>query len=318
MAGFLLLPDDSRMPSKEIILAPLTHFFASLEDEMSVDDHIEFFCNHKTAEGDTFLRLETYDSTKLSRVVMEEYSIKNKMRGSVIMTFPRHDNDVPIFFFQIGGRGERSIAVLDISPTHPGIDYAPIAPVYEKYHELLGLGPSKVAWLQKICSPYLLHCQYDEIDCDLFLEAMREYLEVWLEHYYRPGTNLTDEHEIEVVTNAIYKFKYVLHHHDPAYGIFAKAWGKSAADAFVHLECSDHPAYQPPETLDGKVKPWHNDELNVAWTEKAQLLAAAVPEASRAGVRATVERRAAEHDLGIITPELYQRYSASPGAVPSA
>ncbi len=299
-----------RMPSKQVILEPLKHFYDSFKEEMSVDDHIEFFCNHKTEEGDTFLRLETYDSTKLSRVVMEEYSIKSKMRGSVIMTFPRHDNDVPIFFFQIGGRGDRSIAVLDISPTRPDVDYAPIVPVFEKYHELLGLGPSKVAWLQKICSPYLLHCQYDEIDCDLFLEAMREYLKIWLEHYYRLGTALTDEHEIEVVTNAIYKFKYVLHHHDPAYGIFAKAWGKSAADAFVHLECSDHPAYRPPETLASKVKPWHNAELNVAWTEKAQLLAATVPEASRADVRTAIERCAADNDLGIVTTELYARYSS--------
>ena len=214
------------MPTKDVILAPLKHFHDTFRAEMSVDDHIEFFCNRKTDEGETFLRLETYDSEKLSRIVMEEYSIKSKMNGSVIMTFPRHDTDVPIFFFQIGGRGDRAIAVLDISPTHPDIDYAPLVPVYEKYHELLGLGDSKVAWLQKTCSPYLLHCQYDTIDCDLFLEAMRAYLDIWLEVYYRAGTQLAHERDIDIVTNAIYKFKYVLHRYDPAYGIFARSWGQ--------------------------------------------------------------------------------------------
>lgn len=299
------------MPDQEIILKPLKHFYETFKNEMSVEDHMEFYCNHKTAEGETFLRAETYTSEKLSRVVMEEYSVRSQMRGSVIMTFPMHDNDVPIFFFQIGGRGDRSIAVLDISPTRAGIEYGPLVPVYEKYHELLGLGDSKVAWLQKICSPYLLHCQYDQIDCDLFLEAMEEYLQVWLQHYYRPGANITDEHEIDVVTNSIYKFKYILHHYDPAYGIFAKAWGKTAADAFVYLECSDYPAYRPPESLDSKVKPWNNDELNVAWTEKAQLTAMHAPEADRAQIRQMLEEQAAAAGLGIITPDVYRRLAAS-------
>lgn len=302
------------MPSKEIILQPLQHFHETFRDEMSVDDHIEFYCNHLTEEGETFLRLETYDSAKLSRVVMEEYSIKSKMRGSVIMTFPKPDNDVPIFFFQIGGRGNRSIAVLDISTTLQTTDYGPLIPVYEKYHDLLGLGDSKVAWLQKICSPYLLHCQYDEIDCELFLAAMREYLDVWLEHYYRPGATLEDESDIELVTNAIYKFKWVLHHYDPAYGIFAKSWGKAAADAFVHLECSDHPAYKPPEDLDAKLRHWDNKELNIVWTEAAQRQAMSAPDAAQARLRERLEHAAASAGFGIITPELYARLDAGRGA----
>jgi len=307
------------MPSKEIILAPLKHFYETFKDEMSVDDHVEFYCNHMTADGETFLRLETYDSEKLARVVMEEYSIKSKMRGSVIMTLPKADQNVPIFFFQIGGRGDRSIAVLDISPTLQTIDYAPLVPVYEKYHELLELGDSKVAWLQKVCSPYLLHCQYDEIDCDLFLEAMRAYLDVWLEHYYRPAQEITAGGEIERATNAIYKFKWVLHHYDPAYGIFAKSWGKAAADAFVNLECSDHPAYRPPADLDAKVKHWDNKELNVVWTEAAQLRATEdTPAADQADIRARVENAAAEARFGIITPELYDRLQSPRDAASAA
>lgn len=301
------------MPDQQVILRPLKYFYATFKDQMHVEDHMEFYCNRKTEGGETSLRAETYHADKLARVVMEEYSIRSKMRGSVIMTLPLHDNDIPIFFFQIGGRGDRSIAVLDISPTLARIDYSPLVPVYEKYHELLGLGDSKVAWLQKICSPCLLHCQYDQIDCELFLEAMEQYLKIWIEHYYRAGADLTDASEIELVTNAIYKFKYVLHHYDPAYGIFAKAWGKAAADAFVSLECSDYPAYRPPESLDSKVKQWDNDELNLVWTEQAQLQAMQAQRAGQERIRARVERQAAAAGFGIITPEIYRRYAAGPG-----
>jgi hypothetical protein len=297
------------VPDREIILTSLQHFYDAMKDDMSVDDRIEFYCNRKTDEGDTSLRVETFDSDKLSRVVMEEYSIRSKMRGSVIMALPRYDHDVPIFFFQIGGIGDRSIAVLDISPTHPRLDYAAVIPLYEKYHAALGLGDSNVGWLQKICSPYLLHCQYEEIDCKLFVEAMKDYLQLWLEHYCRRGTKLTDEHEIDVVSHALYKFKYILHHYDPAYGIFAKAWGKGAADAFVHLECSDYPAYLPPETLEGRIRAWDNAELNVFWAEQAQLLVMRAGGVEQAGVRAAIEQQAAASGFGIVTPELVRRFA---------
>ena len=178
----------------------------------------------------------------------------------------------------------------------------------------MGLGEVKAPWLKRTSSPYLLSCQYDELDCDLFNDAMEAYLDVWLEHYYRPGKQLDDEHDIAAVTNAIYKFKYVLHHHDPAYGIFAKSWGKGVADAFVHLECSDYPAYLPPDQLESRVKPWDNRELNIEWTENAQLLAMETPEPEQAALRARFEARAAARDYGIITPEIFRNFSDNPDA----
>lgn len=296
------------MPSKEVIQRPLTHFFETFKNDMNVEDHMEFFCNRKTADSETYLRAETYVADKLSRVVMEEYCVRSQMKGCVIMTFPQHDNDVPIFFFQIGGRGDRSIAVLDIAPTLDRIDYTPLIPVFEKYREALGLGEIKAQWLKRTSSPYLLSCQYDELDCDLFNEAMEAYLDVWLEHYYRPGRKLDDQHDVDVVTNALFKFKYVLHHHDPAYGIFAKSWGKGVADAFVHLECSDYPAYRPPKQLESRVKPWNNSELNVEWTEDAQLIAEETPEPEQSSLRRETEQRAAADGFGIITTEIFDRF----------
>ncbi|MDJ0926216.1 MAG: hypothetical protein QNJ73_01090, partial [Gammaproteobacteria bacterium] len=273
---------------------------------------MEFYCNHNTAKtGDTFLRVETYDSDKLSRVVLEEYAVRDQMRGCVIMALPKPDNNVPIFFFQLGGKGDRSIGVLDIASLTDNIDYSPLMPVHEKYSRLLGLGPTKVDWLTKCCSPYLLSCQYDRLDCDLYIEAMEAYFDVWVEHYLKPGVTIDDPGEIDRTRNALYKFKYVLHHYDPAYGIFAKSWGKPVADAFVYLECHDDPGYRPPRDLQNKLKMWDNRELGVIWSEDAQRLAMAAPEASQPDLRRRLEQQAADARLGIITPDIYHRFEGN-------
>lgn len=296
------------MSRRDLLNEPLRRFYALFQDELSVDDHMEFFANHKEADGETFLRMETYTTEKVSRVIMEEYAVRSDLRGNVIVVTPKPTNDVPFFFFQLGGKEDRSIAVLDVSPTLDGIDYAPLIPVYEKYAKALGLGPTKVDWMKKTCSPYLLSCQYDELDDELFIEAMCEYFRIWVEYYYKPGKALQDEQEIERARNAIYKFKYVLHHHDPAYKIFTKSWGKTVADAFVYLECADDPSYRPPEGEAAKVKTWMNWDLNIQWTGAAQLEVLGAPEAGQAALREQVERRAAAAGFGIITPELLARF----------
>lgn len=300
------------MSDRKLLNEPLKKFFSLFQDEMSVDDHMEFFANHKAEDGETFLRMETYTAEKLSRVIMEEYAVRSDLCGNVIVATPKPNHDVPFFFFQLGGKEDRSIGVLDISPTLPSIDYGPLIPVYEKYSKALGLGPTKVDWMTKTSSPYLLSCQYEEMDDALFIEAMCEYFKVWRDHYYRLGKELDDEADIERATNAIYKFKYVLHHHDPAYKIFSKSWGKTVADAFVFLECADHPAYRPPEGAEARVKTWMNWDLNIQWTEGAQLAILAAPEAQQATLRQQLEERAAAAGLGIITPAVLEGLRQAP------
>ena len=73
------------MPSQEIIKRPPEIFFEAFKEEMNVEDHIEFFCNRITEDRETFLRVETYDADKIARVVLERYSVKSRMKGSVVM-----------------------------------------------------------------------------------------------------------------------------------------------------------------------------------------------------------------------------------------
>jgi hypothetical protein len=287
---------------------PLKLFYDQFESHLNMDDYSQFFSNRNMTGRTTFLYSDIYKAENLATVILEEYSIRGKMGGFVIMAFPEPDTNIPIFGFQLGGNATRSIALLDISPTLPDIDYEPLIPVYEKYHKLLSMGENKIDWVKSISSPYLMHAQYEELDTDLFLEAMQAYLSVWIEHYYKPGIKLTDEHAIENATNAITKYKRVLHDNDPAYGIFCKEWGEPVADAFFYIETRDHPVIDPPEHSGDTFQAWENKELNVLWERRAQERVLQAPEQVQKRIVDGIEAMAAEDSMGIITLELFEKY----------
>jgi hypothetical protein len=287
---------------------PLKIFYEQFESHLSMDDYSQFFSNRKNAGNNTFLCSDIYTAENLSAVILEEYSIRGKLGGHVIVAFPEPDCDVPVFTFQLGGNATRSIALLDISATLPDIDYAPLIPVFEKYRALLEMAPSKLDWVNSICSPYLLHAQYEELDTELFLEAMRAYLAIWIEHYYKPGAKLTDAQAIKNATNAIFKYKRVLHDNDPAYGIFQKEWGGPVADAFFYVETRDHPALPMPDHSGPKLKLWENKSLNILWERRAQESVLKAPEQVRQRIIDAIEAQAAEDKMGIITLEVFDKY----------
>jgi len=287
---------------------PLKIFYDQFESHLSMDDCSQFFSNRKKAGNNTFLCADIYSAEKLSTVILEEYSVRGKLGGFVIVAFPEPDCNVPIFTFQLGGNATKSIALLDISPTLPDIDYGPLIPVYEKYRKLMDMEPSRLDWVNSICSPYLLHAQYEVLDTELFLEAMQEYLAVWIEHFYQPGIKLSDVHAIDNATNAITKYKRVLHDNDPAYGIFHKEWGGPVADAFFYIETRDHPTIAMPEHAGEKLKPWENKSLNILWERRAQERVLQAPEQVRQRIINAIEDQAAEDSMGIITLEVFDKY----------
>jgi Ferredoxin-dependent bilin reductase len=288
---------------------PLERFRALFAAALPAADRMEFYANRVTPEGETYLRAETYSTPLLARLVLEEYVVGGRMHGVVIMALPRPEIELPIFFFQLGGIGPRSIAVLDISPTTPDLDLSALAPAHKKYRELLGLEPTTVGWLKSVCSPYLLHCAYKDLDEDLYVDAMTEYFTVWFEQFYRSNASQQPTTRPQQVSNALYKFKYQLHHFDPAYEFFVKAWGTATADAFVDLECGDPPSFRAPTFLDQGVKPWHDVERNLVWSDVAQRQVMEREPSEQEALRARVEERAASDGMGIITGELLAAYN---------
>ncbi len=226
---------------------PLGIFYRLFEQYLSTDDYSQFLSNKKKAGHDTYLHSDFYTADKIADVILEEYGVRGKLRGNVIVVLPRPEYDIPIFFFQLGGNDRQKIAMLDISPTLPKVDYTPLLPVYDKYRELLAIEPCKLDWVNAISSPHLLQREYGELDTELFSEALYEYLCIWIEHYYKPAKRLESQADIDHATRAIYQFKQTLHANDPAYNIFSKAWGKPVADAFFYLETRHHPSLPMPE-----------------------------------------------------------------------
>ena len=228
---------------------PLAVFYELFEDRLSADDYVQFYSNQRKKGKDTYLMSDLFTADKLADVILEEYGVRDKLQGNVIVIYPQPAFDVPIFTFQLGGNATQKIALLDISPTHGDLDYAPLIPVFEKYRDLLDIQPSKLDWVNSICSPYLLHRQYEALDVDLFTAALREYLAIWIEQYYVPARELARESAVDEAREAIRRYKQILHDNDPAYGIFARAWGKPVADAFYYLETRSEPALaMPPQS----------------------------------------------------------------------
>lgn len=287
---------------------PLNVFYELFESYLDPDDGFQFFANRNNGGRLTFLRSDLYRAERLSTVILEEYSVRNKLAGFVILCLPKPDTDIPIFTFQLGGNATRSIALLDLSPTLPKVDYGPLVPIFERYRERLGMQPSSVEWVNSICSQYLLHAQYEELDTEVFMEATREYLAAWIEHYYLPGRQLTDPDAIAHATNAITKYKRVLHDNDPAYGIFQKEWGGPVADAFFYIETRDEPSIPLPDHAGRPIRPWENRELNLLWERRAQERVMQAPEPVQRRIIEAIEQQAAADRMGFITLELYEKY----------
>jgi len=220
--------------------APIAMFHEMFGARLDRDDYMEFFANRHKGK-DTFLRADIYKAPKLATVVVEEYGVRGKLGGHVIVLFPEPCYDIPIFMFQLGGNATQSIALLDISPVRIGTDLAPLQPAYAHWRERLAVEDSTIAWLNSISSPCLLHRQYGPLDVPLFMEAARDYLRIWIEHYYEPA-RLLEGPALEEATQGIHRYKRVLHDGDPAHDLYSRAWGRPVADAFMYLETRDHPA----------------------------------------------------------------------------
>ena len=290
---------------------PLKIFYELFEDRLDKSDYFQFFANRKKGDNHTFLNSDIFGADKLATVIVEEYSVRGKLAGNVVVTYPDPDFDIPIFAFQLGGNAKKSIALLDISPTLPDMDYAPLVPVFEKYRDLLNMQPSKMDWVNSISSPYLLHAQYEVLDIDVFLAAVREYLAVWIEHYYLPGARHADPNSREHVTNAVIKYKQVLHDNDPAYGIFCKEWGQPVADAFYHIETRDEPSIAMPDHQAPAFKPWENKDRNIIWEHRAQQRVMQAPEAVQKKIIEAIEAQAFADNMGIVTLEVFEKYKES-------
>ena len=80
------MPKTDRSKSLEIFIEHFGKY-------MSTDDCMEFYSNRKKGGTETFLRSDIYSADKLAAVILEEYSVKSKMGGNVIIALPEPEYD---------------------------------------------------------------------------------------------------------------------------------------------------------------------------------------------------------------------------------
>ena len=185
---------------------------------------------------------------------------------------------------------------------------------FEDYHARLELKEPKLKWITQISSPYILQCQYHPLDDELFLEALHDYLKIWIEHYYKPAKRLESDNDIETVTYTVHNYKQVLHANDPAYKNFSRDWGKMVADAFLYLETRDQPDLHEPaaRNAEDSIPPWKNDKLNILWTAEAQSRVMEAPQEVHQIIRDAVEKNAASASVKVITLDAFDRFKEAP------
>lgn len=291
------------------ILEYLEIFKDLFKEHMVFDDCMDWKANKITKDGETYLRIRSFPAEKVSKVVLEDYVIRDKLKGIVIIVYPSPSYAIPAFTFQVGGRNEnKTLGVLDMAPTLPNVDFSPVKPLYEKHCNLLGVKPCKIEWLNSICSKYLIHCNYKFLDRELFKQALIDYFNVWYKQYYLPAKKINNKKTVKTITKYIRTYKEVLHHNDPAYGIFTRAWGKPVSDAYIYLEYGDYPALVPPKKFKYKFKIWENKKLGMKWEKEAQLRVMEAPKFIRSYIRKTIENKVFDAQINVITLEVFNKY----------
>jgi hypothetical protein len=154
-------------------------------------------------------------------VILEEYGVREKLKGNVMLTLPDPGYDVPIFMFQLGGNETQKIALLDISPTLPNVDYSPLLPAFEKYRDLLKVPPShRVGERDLLTLAPALPVRHPDTGCSWRPRRSTSDLDRAL----LPARQAALQERTGTRQPALSSVQGSPHANDPAYGIFAKAW----------------------------------------------------------------------------------------------
>ena len=88
-----------------------------LDGIISWNDFTEYSAAKHENEKVTQTIFRTFNGAKLSRLILEQYTINSKAYGVVLTIYPKPEFGIPIFIFQLGGQiPDRVIFVLDIIP----------------------------------------------------------------------------------------------------------------------------------------------------------------------------------------------------------
>ncbi len=284
--------------------------FQELTGIIQENEFTEYSARKIKDDKETQTIYRVFEGEKLSRLALEQYSIKSKMYGLVVNIYSKPGFGIPIFTFQLGGQiPDRIIFVLDIIPVCNKAKVNQLVNVLFKQeclkYENLG---SNQEWLAEITSPNMLVCQYKACDPLKLIESLRNYLRFWRDNFYKPAIPLTDNDIKAESTESLLHYKRVLHANDSGFDIYLKNFGQAMVDVIAQAAFGGEPALESTITASDPVTettPGLSVESEgIKWTTEAMSFLEEAPGFVRSKIKEKAEAKAKEMGLHEITPDL--------------
>ena len=285
--------------------------YRELKGIISETDFTEYSAAKSESDKLTRTFFRTFTGEKISRLVIEQYTINSKAWGVVLNIYPKPEFGIPIFTFQLGGQiPEKVIFVVDIIPV---IRHATDHGISELYHKHASgsdnLGSSK-DWIHQICSENALICQYKPFEPEKILNALTDYLCFWRDIYYlQDSGGISGEAEKEV-REGILKFKSILHANDAGLEIYLKKFGKEMTSVIEQAAFgSEPPLPQLEETGQAEQDAPGSDLVSndqLLWSEDAEQYLLDAPKFVRSKIRSNAEEKAMASGIKTITRDFIE------------
>ena len=278
---------------------------------ISWNDFTEFSAAKNENEKVTQTIFRTYNGDKLSRLILEQYTVNSKAYGVVLTIYPRPEFGIPIFTFQLGGQiPDRVIFVLDIIPVVKKAAIPELKDLYLKYSsEMQNLGTSQ-DWMNQIASDNALVCQYKPLEPDQITNALTDYLKIWIEKFYLPAELNTGEQDRETAIETILRFKKILHANDAGIDIYLKKFGKPMVAAIEDAAFGSEPSLgtstENEEIVPEPVVDNKTENSSLKWADDAEQYLLEAPKFVRSKIRANAEKKAMELGIKLITAEFIE------------
>lgn len=285
-------------------------FLGRLDGCLDPDDFTEYSARRQTGTAQILGRSRIYQGEKLDRVMINQYTLKRGRGGLVIFGYPRVQYAIPSFLLHIGGIPPlKTLAIMDLVPSSPGMDMGPFGEVSLAHRTSLGLPDTQIEWLRAVTSPHLLHCAFKPLEPERFLRAFDDTVGAWRSAYIDPAEVEEAEAAVELRRNTVLEMKTVLFRNDPAFPVFTRAFGRGMSDVLAEAAFGGEPALSIAEATEPLPTPgsWVNKKLGVSWNADAQERVHEAPAFLRPMIRRIIEKEAVKEGLNVATVELVKR-----------
>lgn len=285
--------------------------FRELKGIISEQDFTEYSASKSENEKVTQTIFRIFNGEKLSRLVLEQYTINSKAYGVVLNIYPKPESGIPIFTFQLGGQiPEKVIFALDIIPVFRNEAISEINNLYRKYaSEMQNLGTSQ-EWMKQIASENMIVCQYKPLDPERIILALTGYLQQWRDIFYLPAGLTLAQEDVKTASETILRFKKILHANDAGLEIYLKKFGKAMVAVIENAAFGAEPSLEAVMESDAAISEppaiIARDDTGIRWTDDAEQYLLDAPKFVRSKIRANAEKQAISLGIKEITAKFIE------------